>query len=237
MSFSKALVLRSRWAAGRPNVALLQKHRHQPTSIPFNNNPLTVASSCSPYSTSSINNSSMNPFSGKWDQYQENKTKKQFRTQMEDLAAVEVWTLGAYKDVLAQTADSWKSKMPLVRSQKEVKDAKESFEIMNSIIEFFGKDSTTEDLIDVGRKERLMVANAAGVTVERINLELQKFDVSHQTHRVIQHIKKEGKEFPESASELQEVARSIGTKFMTKQEKLKIKQQMQGRFAKQMKGK
>lgn len=176
----------------------------------------------------------MNPFAGMWDSYQENKTRKAFREQMEDVQKVDHWTLGAYYDQLGKTATSWKSKIPGVSSATEVKNAKESYEIVECIMNIVGQDASLDDVFAFGRKEKLKAANAAGVTVERINQEIRNFEVTNQTHILMMELKKLGKPIPETPDEMRNLVQVHARKLLSKEEKERMAKIMQNKMKKDM---
>jgi len=120
--------------------------------------------------------SSYNPVSGMWDNYKHKTSKQNFKQQMEDIANVEKWNLSAYREILFKTANSWAAKVPLLGSSAEVKNAKESLKVADSIMDVLGRQATLEILYNMSRLEKLKAADGARVALERIEKEVLNFE-------------------------------------------------------------
>lgn len=95
---------------------------------------------------------------------------------MEDIANVEKWNLSAYREILFKTANSWAAKVPLLGSSAEVKNAKESLKVADSIMDVLGRQATLEILYNMSRLEKLKAADGARVALERIEKEVLNFE-------------------------------------------------------------
>ena len=188
-----------------------------------------------PVSGSSGERKSFNPFSGMWDNYQDNKTKKEFRNQMEEVAAIKKWNLAAYHEQLAKTAKSWKASVPGLSSMAEVKSSKDGFEIVDRIMLELGKNADVEDLHALTELQKLKIANESNLTVERLNNEIRNFEASAQTHRLITLLKKKRKDVPDTPDEMRQLLMANAKVIMTKQEKARMTEIMRKSQMSQMK--
>lgn len=188
-----------------------------------------------PDSGDSEKKSSYNPFSGMWENYQGDRTKRNFKEQMEEVAAVETWNLAAYRGQLAKTAKSWKASVPGLRGTSEVKSAKEGYDIVDKMILEIGEDADVEDLHSLGQLQKLKIANEANLTVERLNSEIKNFEASAQTYRLMRMLKKKGKDVPETPDETRQLLMVNAKKLMTKPELKRMEQMMRKSMMNRMK--
>lgn len=182
--------------------------------------------STAPPPASGEEKTSYNPFSGMWGNYQDNKTKKNFREQMEEVSAIGSWNLGAYHGQLAKTANSWKASVPGFRGMSEVKSAKDGFKIVEKMMVVVGENADVEDLYALGELEKLKIANEANLTVERLNNEVRNFEAAAQTHRLLMMLKEKGRDVPDTPDDIRQLLIANAKHLLTKPEKKRMETMM-----------
>ena len=219
--------------AASVNFAPLSRHLHPSQS---QSDTAVRCLSTAPPPDGGNQKTSFNPFSGMWGNYQDNKTKKNFRDQMEEVAAINSWNLGAYHGQLAKTAKSWKASVPGLRGMSEVKSAKDGFDIVDKMILAIGEDANVEDLYALGELEKLKIANEANLTVERLENEIRNFEAAAQTHRLIMMLKKQGKSVPDTPDEIRQLLMANARQLLTKPEKKRMEATMKKSMMSRMRG-
>lgn len=217
------LVIRRQHRAVNFGPHALNQSQSQSQSLPL---PATRCLSTMPPPEGGGKKTSYNPFSGMWGNYQDSKTKKGFKEQMEEVGAIPTWNLGAYHGQLAKTAKSWKSSVPGFRGMSEVKSAKDGFEIVDKMIEVIGEDADVEDLYAMGELEKLKIANEANLTVERLISEIKNFEAAAQTHRLIRMLQNKDIEIPDTPDDIRQLLIANARQLLSKPEKKRMEETM-----------
>lgn len=90
-----------------------------------------------------------------WDERNQKAQEKKFAQSMEKMANTERWTLRDFNDELKETLGGWRSKLPGVSGLSQTKMAKQTQQIIESIMSEVGPDATAQDLQNLGRHEKV----------------------------------------------------------------------------------
>ncbi|CAB9514044.1 expressed unknown protein [Seminavis robusta] len=189
----------------------------------------------SSFSSTTSSTSGTGWFSGWTDE----RNRKTFIEQMEDMGKVEKFTLGAYHDGLAKQTDSWKASMPGIRSSTEVVKAKQTKLIVERLVSLVGRDAVVADLNEAlshNKLEKIKVANECDITLETLDAELMAFEMTIQTHRLIQLLQKQGKPVPNNPDEMKTLMQTYARQLLTPEEKKTMETRMKKVFRSEMRG-
>lgn len=110
----------------------------------------------------------------KWDERSQKANEKKFQEQMNKMANAEQWTLSDFNEELKDTLGSWRNKIPGVSSMSQMKMAKQTQQVIETVMDEVGPDATAQDLQNLGRKEKVSVLCMVTVLVilARLNLNM-----------------------------------------------------------------
>ena len=95
--------------------------------------------------------------------------ESQFIKQMEDIAAVPVWSLGVYCDQLGKVTGSIRAKVTAgLLGSKEVADAKQSQKVAESLMKYVGRDASVDAVSSLTKLDMLKICDDASVTEETL---------------------------------------------------------------------
>lgn len=92
-----------------------------------------------------------------WDDRNKKSQQEKFAKSMEKMANAEKWTLNDFNEELKETLGGWRSKLPGVSGLSQTKMAKQTQEIVESIMSQVGPGATAEDLQNLSRHEKVRV--------------------------------------------------------------------------------
>lgn len=78
---------------------------------------------------------------------------------MEKMANAERWTLNDFNDELKETLGGWRSKLPGVSGLSQMKMAKQTQGIVESIMSEVGPEATADDLQNLSRHEKVSTSS------------------------------------------------------------------------------
>ena len=99
----------------------------------------------------------MGKIRSKWDERSQKANEKKFQEQMEKMANAERWTLSDFNEELKDTLGSWRNKIPGVSGMSQMKMAKQTQQVIESVIDEVGPSATAQDLHNLGRREKVSV--------------------------------------------------------------------------------
>lgn len=153
--------------------------------------------------------------------------ESQFIKQMEDIAAAPAWSLEVYCDQLGQLTGSIRAKVTSgILGSKEVDDAKQSQKVGESLMKVVGRDAGVDDVSSLTKLDLLKICDDAKVSEETLRGEIFKFQQTFTIYRLLKELKKNGKEIPSSSDDMRKMMQIYGPKFLTKEEKKKLKKMM-----------
>ena len=99
-----------------------------------------------------------------WDDRNKKSQQEKFAKSMEKMANAEKWTLNDFNDELKETLGGWRSKLPGVSGLSQTKMAKQTQEIVESIMSQVGPGATAEDLQNLSRHEKVSVRESREIS-------------------------------------------------------------------------
>lgn len=155
---------------------------------------------------------------------QERKAEEQFAEQLQKMANCERWTIKDYQEDLSRITDSWRTKIPGLGDEKQIKSAKQINEISKAVIEVVGANATASELLEMSRIDKLKVSVASGASVEDINIMLQQFQSIEVMHQVVRRRKLEGKPIPHDQASMRSILQAEGLQAMNKTQRKNMKE-------------
>ena len=129
-----------------------------------------------------------------------------------------------FADEIDETLNDWTTKIPGAGKTTEVQAAKESQQVIKSMVEHLGGDVTAEDLPKMNRKEKLKLVIACKKPVEDVNRVLESFKQMDVMHRILRYRKEKGIPLPTDQDGLKLAMQQDGMKVMTKAEKAEMRE-------------
>eukprot|EP00588_Corethron_pennatum_P014643 CAMPEP_0194268580 /NCGR_PEP_ID=MMETSP0169-20130528/2883_1 /TAXON_ID=218684 /ORGANISM="Corethron pennatum, Strain L29A3" /LENGTH=233 /DNA_ID=CAMNT_0039009861 /DNA_START=68 /DNA_END=769 /DNA_ORIENTATION=- len=149
----------------------------------------------------------------------ESKESEKMKDQFGKLSLLDVFTLRAFLDEMSTGLSDWRSKLPGVRNNDQVKKLKKSQVILLSISEEIGPSATNtvaRPMAALGRKEKLRVALRCGKSVEEVNASIGEFETMELMHAVIKKVMEGGGEVPETRQDMEDAMGLYATKVIPK---------------------
>ena len=152
----------------------------------------------------------------------ERKEKEQYMEQMERLSEMDSLTLANYQGELKRGLSGMAANIKVFQT-KEIAVAQEVVSVIGHMIEVMGPDATADDLINIGRLEKLKVATASQKTVEEIGIMISQVQNMDVMQKCLRKRRLEGKPIPENASSMQEAIKKEAREVMSRTQKESIK--------------
>jgi len=138
------------------------------------------------------------------------------------MAHKSAWTLEDMKGELDEVVNSWASKVPGLKDNKETEVAKKLHRAITGLSQVVGSDATVERIEGMTRTEKLKAAAASQTTVPELNQLIQQFGTTALMHKVLRHRQSAGKSLPETPEATQAILQTEGIKFMSSEQKRKV---------------
>jgi hypothetical protein len=171
-------------------------------------------------------------FRGWMNDRKEKKEKEQYLEQMQRLSEMESLTLGNYQTELKRGLSGMAANIKVFQT-KEIEVAQEVVAVVEKMIDVMGPDATADDLVSIGRVEKLKVATASNKTVEEIGIMISQVQNMDVMQKCLRKRKLEGKPIPQDAQAMQEAIKKEAREVMSRSQKEMIKKR-QHTMAKRM---
>mmetsp|Transcript_14702 Transcript_14702/g.22786 ORF Transcript_14702/g.22786 Transcript_14702/m.22786 type:complete len:255 (+) Transcript_14702:90-854(+) len=176
------------------------------------------------FSDSGIFSSITNPIKQKLSERQERKKEEKMLEQIKRISELEKWTIQAFVSEVMASADDWRTKIPGMGNVQQVKMMKQQKEILESMAEELGGNAGTNEIEQLGRKEKLKISIKANISVADVNQMLSQFKNMEIMHLVLKKRKEQNKSIPSSEKELKRIIMQEAPKLLSKAQKKEIGQ-------------